>query len=151
MKHIKRSIGLVLVMVLSSCSENTSNQEIGALAGTVVGGIVGAQVGDGDGQIIAAYTGAVVGSIIGSNIGATMDEVNRMKMAEVLENTKTDHSRSWVDPDTNARYTVKPTKTIKQNTRICRNFTMSIVIDGELKTAHGVACRDVNGNWKVVD
>ena len=140
---------LIIVLLLPSCSRDPDNQDIGTITGAVVGGIVGNQIGDGQGKVVATGIGVMVGSIIGGNIGASMDEVNRMKMSQALENTKTNHSRSWVDPNTNTKYIIKPTKTTDQNNVICRNFTMSVVIDGKIQVANGVACRDPKGNWVI--
>ena len=134
---------------LVSCSGETPNQDVGTIVGSIAGGIIGSQIGDGEGRVAATAIGATVGGILGSNVGASMDELNRMKMSKALEETKTNHSRSWVDPDTNAKYTIKPTKTIDINNKVCRNFTMSVVIDGKLETAFGVACRDDKGIWKI--
>ena len=143
-------LSLIIPLSLTACGPNANNQDVGVIAGSIVGGIVGSQVGDGDGKAAATAVGIVAGSIIGGNIGASMDELNRLKMSEALEDTKTNHARSWVDPDNNAKYTVKPTKTVYEKDTVCRNFTMSVVIDGKLETASGVACRDKNGNWNIV-
>jgi len=141
----------VSIFILSSCAEDASNRDIGTITGGVIGGVLGAQFGKGDGQVAAAAAGAILGGVIGGNVGESMDELNRMKMAKVLENTKTNHSHSWIDPDSKAKYTVKPTKTIHKASTVCRNYTMSVVIDGNLETAQGEACRDANGNWNIVD
>lgn len=150
MKFNKVLVSLVIPLSLTACGPDANNQDVGVIAGSIVGGIIGSQVGDGEGRVAATAVGAVAGSIIGGNIGASMDELNRMKMSEALEDTKTNHSRSWVDPDNNAKYTVKPTKTVYEKDTVCRNFTMSVVIDGKLETASGVACRGENGGWDIV-
>ncbi|MBT4885222.1 MAG: glycine zipper 2TM domain-containing protein [Legionellales bacterium] len=141
----------VSVLLLVSCAEDISNRDLGTMTGGVIGGVLGAQFGKGDGQVAAAAAGAILGGVIGGNVGESMDELNRMKMAKVLENTKTNHSHSWVDPDSKAKYTVKPTKTIHKDNTVCRNYTMSVVVDGNLETAQGLACRNANGNWDIVN
>jgi surface antigen len=157
MKNIKFVFVAMIMFVISSCdnSATSNNSELGVITGGVIGAVVGSQFGGGDGKILAATAGAVAGGYIGSQIGENMDKVNRMKVNDALENTKTNQSRSWVDPDTKAQYTIKPTKTINQTTefgeKVCRKYMMSIVIDGKLDTATGTACRDKNGDWQVAE
>ncbi len=157
MKNVKFMVVASTILAISSCdnSANSDNSELGTITGGVIGAVVGSQFGGGDGKILAAVAGAAAGGYIGSQIGANMDKVNRMKVNEALENTKTNQSRSWVDPDTKVQYTIKPTKTIKQadksGEKICRKYIMSIVVDGELETATGNACRGKDGTWQVAE
>jgi surface antigen len=138
------------LLILASCGQQgMSNKDAGALTGGIVGGILGAQFGDGEGQVAAAAAGALIGSMIGTNVGESMDQANRTKVAEVLETAKTNQSQTWVDPDTKTEYTVKPTKTTYKSHTVCRNYTMSVVIDGKLQTANGIACKDAQGNWQI--
>ena len=152
MKMMLQTVGVSGLLMLAACDNSQlTNQDVGAMTGGVVGAVLGSQFGKGDGKVAAAAAGAVVGGIVGGNIGSSLDELNRMKMANVLETTQTNHAHSWVDPDTNTKYTVKPTKTIKTDQRVCREYTMSIVVDGSLQTAKGTACRDASGNWAIVN
>ena len=138
-------------MLLTSCnSDSISNKDAGAITGGVVGGLLGSTIGKGSGRGVAIAAGAVAGTLIGSNIGESMDEANRVKMSDALENTQSSHSRTWTDPDTKARYTIKPDKSYYKGNDVCRNYKMSVVIDGELQNANGTACRDANGNWQIV-
>lgn len=153
MNNMKVALAAAVILAVSSCdnSSTSNNNELGTLTGGVIGAVVGSQLGGGDGKVLAAVAGAAAGGYIGGQIGASMDKVNRMKVNDTLENTKTNQSRSWVDPDTKAQYTVKPTKTIKEADKVCRDYMMSVVIDGNLETATGTACRDKNGNWQVAE
>ena len=153
MNNMKFSLIAGAMLALSSCdnSASSNNGELGTLAGGVIGAVVGSQFGGGDGKILAAVAGAAAGGYIGGQIGANMDKVNRMKVNDTLENTQTNQSRSWVDPDTKAQYTVKPTKTITEANKVCRDYMMSVVIDGKLETATGSACRGKDGNWQVAE
>lgn len=149
-KTLRKVAYLSGILIVASCSQqNLSNKDAGAITGGIVGGILGAQFGDGDGQVAAAAAGALIGGMVGSNVGESMDQANREKVAIVLDTSKTNQAHSWVDPDTRAEYTVKPTKTTYKSNTVCRDYTMSVVIDGKLQTANGVACKDAQGNWQV--
>ena len=149
-QSLRTALCMTGLLCIASCTQQpASNQQVGTIAGGVVGGILGAQFGKGDGQVAAAAAGAIVGGMIGGSVGESMDEVNRAKMAQVLETSKTNQAQTWVDPDTHTEYTVKPTKTLYKANTVCRNYTMSVVIDGKLQTASGVACKDAQGNWQI--
>lgn len=144
-------MALAAVLCLSSCNNDYfSKQDMGAVTGGLVGGVIGAQFGKGDGQVAAAAAGAILGSMVGNSVGASMDEQSKAKMADVLENTQTNHSRTWVDPDGNKKYTVKPVSTVKENNKVCRKYKMSVVIDDKLESAAGKACRNDDGTWTIV-
>lgn len=149
-KILRNTACLSGLLIIASCGQqNISNKDAGAITGGIVGGILGAQFGNGEGQVAAAAAGALIGSMVGGNVGESMDQANRTKVAHVLETSKTNHAQSWVDPDTHTEYTVKPTKTTYKSNTVCRNYTMSVVIDGKLQTAKGVACKDAQGNWQI--
>ena len=136
---------------LTSCSNMGENQQVGSITGGVIGGLLGSQVGGGSGRTAAIIGGSIIGSMIGGNVGSQMDDANRLRVAHALENTRLNHSRSWVDDDTGYRYTVVPTKTYHQHGKLCRQYTTSILVDGELKNAKGTACRNKEGNWIIVN
>lgn len=37
------------------------------------------------------------------------------------------------------------------DTSYCREYTRQIVIDGEEQSAHGTACRQPDGTWRIID
>lgn len=137
-----------LVVALSGCALTEGNQEgTGAVIGGALGGILGSQVGSGSGNTAAIIVGTLAGAAIGSRIGRTMDEVDRMKMAQALETQPTGAPTRWVNPDNNTSYTVTPTRTFETAQGPCRDFTMDALIDGRTEQVTGQACRGPNGNW----
>src|SRR3990172_5801506 len=143
-----RIAAVVLVSTLAAAG-CTANKELGGQAvGGALGGLLGAQIGDGTGQLAATAAGAVLGAYLGGQVGRSMDEVDRIKAHQALERAPTGHSVAWVNPDSRAEYTVRPTRTYDTPSGPCREYTTSGNIDGKRTTMHGTACRQSDGSWK---
>lgn len=155
-KLIKVSTAVILSLSLGACAApgqqgGISNQTGGALTGGVLGGLLGSQVGHGDARVAAIVGGTLLGSYMGSRVGASMDETDRMRLANSLESTPTNQSSTWVNPDSNQRYTVVPVETYQNQGRVCRRFKSTVIIDGQRTTAMGRACRDGRGVWHMAN
>lgn len=144
---------LVLVMSVSliSCSTNTQkeNTGIGVATGAVAGGLLGSLVGGGTGKAVAIGVGIVAGALVGGAIGHSMDSSDHAHLNNAVTTGK---PTSWQNAKTHSTYTVVPSKhyvTVKGN-KYCRNYTTTAVIDGKTSSVHGVACRQTDGSWKVV-
>ncbi len=59
-------------------------------------------------QIAAVLAGAVVGGIIGGVIGNYMDKSDQKRVQKALKEVPTNKSRSWTNPQTGHRFTIKP-------------------------------------------
>lgn len=137
-----------LTLAIAGCAtDQGQQQQTGTVVGGVLGGVLGSQIGGGRGTTAAIIVGTIAGAAIGGNIGRTMDEVDRMRMAQTLETQPTGSSNQWRNPDSGANYTVTPTRTFEQNQRPCREYTMDAVIDGRLEQVTGTACRSPSGEW----
>jgi len=135
---------------LTGC-ETTTHAQQGEVVGGVLGGVLGSQVGDGSGQTAAIIIGTMAGSMIGRHIGQTMDDVDRMKTAETLNNNRTGQSTTWTNPDTGEEYTVTPTRTFEESSGPCREFELDATVGGEPgQTVNGTACLQADGSWKIV-
>jgi surface antigen len=125
---------------LTGC-ETTTHAQQGEVIGGVLGGVLGSQVGEGSGQTAAIIIGTMAGSMIGRHIGETMDDVDRMKTAEALNNNRTGQSTTWTNPDTGEEYTVKPTRTYEESGAPCREFELDATVGGEPdQKVYGTAC-----------
>lgn len=143
-------LGFVLLFAISACSSTQGQQEdTGALIGGALGGLLGAQVGGGRGTTAAIILGTLIGSDIGRNVGRTMDEVDRMRMAQALETQRTGSATRWRNPDSAAAYSVTPTRTYETRRGPCREFVMRATIDGVQDNVTGTACRSNNGVWRI--
>ncbi len=141
---------LVVLSTLTAC-ETTTHAQQGEVIGGVLGGVLGSQVGEGSGQTAAIIIGTMAGSMIGRHIGQTMDDVDRMKTAEALNNNRTGQSTTWTNPDTGEEYTVTPTRTFEESEGPCREFELDATVGGEPdQKVYGTACLQADGSWKVV-
>lgn len=137
-------------VLVTGCATHQGQQEqSGAVIGGVLGGLLGSQVGGGRGTTAAVIAGTLAGAAIGGNIGRTMDEVDRMRMAQALETQPTGSSGNWQNPDNRAAYSVTPTRTFETARGPCRDFTMDAQIDGRTERVVGTACRTADGNWRI--
>ena len=141
----------IIALPLVTGCETTTNAQKGEIIGGVLGGVVGSQVGDGTGQTVAIIVGTMAGSMIGRQIGQTMDDVDRMKTAQALNNNRSGQSTTWTNPDTGEQYTVTPTRTYEQSGGPCREFELDATVGGEPgQSVTGTACLQADGTWKVV-
>jgi surface antigen len=131
----------LLIFTLGGCA-GMSKQDAGVLTGGAIGGAVGSLFGGGSGKIVAAIGGA---------IGKSMDDVDRMKMMQALDQSRTGHSIYWRNPDSGYEYSVRPTKTYYRGDQPCRDFTTTAIIGAKRETIYGHACRKADGTWKVVN
>jgi surface antigen len=145
---------LVLVaamgLTLAAGCETMTHAEQGEVIGGVVGGVVGAQIGEGSGQTAAIIIGTLAGAMIGRHLGETMDDVDRMKTARTLNDSRTGESTTWVNPDTGYEYTVTPTKTFEESGGPCREFSLNATVGGQPdQEVYGTACLQADGSWLV--
>lgn len=135
---------------------NTYGQTIGTVAGAVLGSIIGSEIGGGRGTTAAVTLGAVIGAIIGSEAGKAIDEGDLMRSEEVAQKTMDDNpdgeTSNWNNPDSGNSGTITPQTTYKnEEGEDCRDFESTMTIDGKTEVAHGRACLQPDGSWKIVN
>ena len=139
---------LTATLALGGCANYQGQHEReGMLIGGVLGGILGANVGGGSGRTAAIIVGTMVGSSIGQSVGQSMDELDRMKTAQTLENVRTGVSSQWRNPDTGYSYQVTPTNTYETERGPCREYVIDATIGGRPEKVCGTACRSADGDW----
>lgn len=151
---------LVTALVLSACAESDSDrqtaQAVGGVVGAVVGNIVGSKVGSGDGKQIARGIGTVAGIFIGRAIALELterdEELAQDATDDSMENDGEGETTVWRNPDSGNEGTVTPTsetyETVQEEE--CRDFESTVTVEGETEVAHGRACRQEDGSWKIV-
>ncbi|MCP4188204.1 MAG: hypothetical protein GY763_11445 [Gammaproteobacteria bacterium] len=149
MKRITQVFITTITIVSLTFGCTTTHEQSGALTGALVGAAVGSTVGSGRGNALAIWLGAVVGASIGTTIGKYMDEQDRLRTSNILETKRTHSSTTWINPDTQHKYTVTPTRTYHRAAGPCREFTLDAKIGGKTEEIYGVACRQADGSWKV--
>jgi len=146
--HAPLAMAVAAALAMAACESPPSKQDVGAVSGAVIGGVVGSTIGGGTGRTVAIVAGTVAGALLGSHIGKRMDEADRMKAAQALENAPTGQQTTWRNPDSGAQYTIAPTRTYEAAGAPCRDFTVVSTVEGKSDTVKGTACRQADGTWK---
>jgi surface antigen len=125
---------------------------VGGLGGAAAGGLIGAAAGGG-GKGIAA--GVILGGLLGGAVGNVLDQRDR-KLAQQaaqksLESAPSGSTTAWKNPDNGNSGTVTPNRTYQTaNGQYCREYTQTINVGGKKQTSYGTACRQPDGQWKIV-
>jgi surface antigen len=156
MNHIKLLI-LAAALTLTGCASESYRGErevSGGLVGAALGGLLGAQFGSGSGSAAGAAAGVLIGALLGSEIGHSMDEMDRMRANEAVVKS---HSAplgeqvTWNNPESGHYGSVTPTRDGTSNSgNYCREFHETVTIGGKTEQAYGIACRQPDGSWRIV-
>ncbi len=147
---------MALALALAGCTANVGPKTAaGTLLGAAAGGIAGSQVGKGRGKLVATGVGTLLGALIGNEIGRSLDRADRLAMQRTtqrtLETGQVGTTRTWKNPDSGNQGTVTPKKTYQRpDGTYCREFQQTITVGGRTEQAYGTACRQPDGNWKIV-
>ena len=157
MRYAKMAVvGVVaLGLGLAACQQQGPKQTIGTLGGAALGGLAGSQIGKGKGQLVAVGAGVLLGAFLGSEVGKSLDKADQayaqQTTNEALETNRSGQQSTWSNPDSGNRGAVTPTRTTYNDAgQPCREFQQTIVVGGKTQTAYGTACRDANGDWRIV-
>lgn len=155
---LKTASAVLLALVFLAGCENSpygTKQTAGGVLGAAGGGLLGAQFGSGKGQLAATAAGVFIGALLGSEIGRSMDDVDRMKANNAINQA---HSAplgdtiSWNNPDSGNSGTVTPVRDgTSSSGQYCREFQQTVVIGGQVEEGYGVACRQPDGTWRIRD
>ncbi len=149
-KLITGLLALLCSVTLVGC-QNMSNQDVGTLTGAVAGGLLGSTVGGGSGKVLAIAAGSIAGAVIGGSIGKNMDDTDRMRMNQALENNQPGQPAYWHNRSTGTAYEVVPTKNVRVGrNEYCREYHTTATINGKKQNIYGTACRQPDGSWKSV-
>ena len=156
-KSVAGASCVALTLVAAGCAQDgtldrrTLGSGIGAAAGVALGSAIGA----GGGRTAAMIAGGLIGSLIGSEFGRLLDENDRLKAEQTaqdaLENYPSGSSATWSNPDKEVYGEVTPEPPYRNAGQICRDYTQTIVVEGRRETARGVACRNPDGTWRIVN
>ena len=156
MNHIKLLI-LAAVLTLSGCASDSYRGEretTGGLVGAALGGLLGAQFGSGSGAAAGAAAGVLIGALLGSEVGHSMDEVDRMRANEAVvkaHSAPLGEQIAWNNPESGHSGSVTPTRDgTSDSGNYCREFDETVSIGGKIEQAYGIACRQPDGTWRIV-
>ncbi|MCX7353556.1 MAG: RT0821/Lpp0805 family surface protein [Alphaproteobacteria bacterium] len=157
MSLAKLGIAVVCVAMLGACAQQDSGgigtkTAVGAAGGAAGGGLIAAAAGGGAPAIAA---GVIVGGLLGGAAGNMLDDQDKRTAQQTtqnsLESTPTGQASTWKNPDNGNSGTVTPTRTYTNaQGQNCREFQQTISVGGKIEQGYGTACRDANGNWRIV-
>lgn len=159
---LKNILGLCLASTMViACTANggttpqIKKQDIGAISGAVIGGVLGSNVGGGKGRLIATGAGTLLGALAGSSIGASLDKADEIYAQRAWQQAHTapvGETITWTNPETGNRGSYTPQREGRtQDSRTCREYEQTIIIDGQAETGVGVACQNANGTWQIAN
>lgn len=71
------------IAIFSAGCETTSNRDMGTAVGALLGGLLGSQIDDKGGR--GALIGALVGGVVGRMIGHYMDESDKQRLVQTID------------------------------------------------------------------
>ncbi len=142
-------------LALAACEGAGTKQTVGTLGGAAAGGLLGAQIGGGRGQLAAVAAGTLLGAFLGSELGKSLDRADQLAAQQAATQAHTapmNQTVAWNNPDSGHSGTVTPVRdgTNTQTGAYCREYQTTIVVGGQTEQAHGTACQQPDGSWKVI-
>lgn len=141
--------------LLVACEGMGQKESAGTLIGAGTGAVIGAQAGKGEGRLVGVAVGTLLGALIGGEIGRSMDRADRLAAQQAYQEAQVapiGNTISWDNPDNGHYGSVTP---VRQGTNdatgeYCREFQQTVTIGGQTQQAYGVACRQPDGSWRIV-
>ena len=147
-------VSLVGLLVLSGCDNMGSKQTGGAIIGGAGGALAGAQFGGGKGKLVTTAIGTLLGAAVGSSVGSSLDELDQMKAHQAFNQAAVapvGQSIAWNNPNSGHSGTVVVTRDgTSTSGAYCREFQNTVIIGGQPQSSYGTACRQPDGNWKII-
>ncbi len=157
MKFKTVAAAALIVLFAAACSNSGygEKQTVGTVGGAAIGGLLGSQFGSGTGRLVATGAGVFIGGLVGSEIGRTMDEQDRMRADQAVNQAHTapvGETIAWNNPESGNSGAVTPVRDGTSTSGLyCREFQQTITVNGRTESAYGTACREPDGTWKIVE
>lgn len=138
------------IVFLPGCATDSSKSNTGTVVGALLGGILASKTGDDHkaGRILA---GAAIGGLLGRTIGKHMDDNDRKKVAESLEQSEAGETSAWTNEKTGNKYDFTPgEKYTSSEGYQCREFVQEVIVNGKREKVNGTACKEPEkGQWSL--
>ena len=142
-----------LSLLTAGCHATGHKQAVGTIGGAAVGGIIGSQFGSGGGQVAATIGGALIGGLIGSHIGQQLDEADRIRSQQAMNQAHMvpiGQQIAWNNPNSGNYGTITPVRDGTSGSgQYCREYQQTIVVGGKSEQAYGTACQQPDGSWEI--
>ncbi len=129
------------------------SETLGTIIGAATGGLLGANIGRGDGRLAAVGAGTLLGAVIGGTLGRNVDRVDgRCGAPRRVEYVPARAPVAWRDPDAGLHRRTRDGGSYDRGYGdYCRPYETTVNIDGRTEIVRGLACREADGRWRVVE
>lgn len=131
----------------------------GAYAGSRLFGGSNGMIGKGSTtQMIGVAGGTLLGALIGGSVGSSLDRADQNAVPRA-QTRRGAPDISWSDPDSDTSRAAParpaPARIIREGRdrdtgELCREFVQEIQVGGRIEKGWGIACRQEDGSWRVV-
>ena len=158
MKQASKSVAIaaLLALIVAGCTARSGQKEqVGTLIGAATGAAIGSQIGGGSGTVLAIAAGTLLGALAGNEVGRSLDTVDKLAMADAerqAARAPLGETIKWRNSKSGNHGQVTATREGRSTAgRYCREFQQVVVIGGKEENAYGIACRQPDGSWKIVN
>jgi surface antigen len=144
---------LAVAAALAGCATDARHTEVSDAA---VASLLRSQVGDDKGQLAPLAAGTLLAPFSGSEAGKSLDRADRRHAEEAarksLDSAPNGQASSWTNPENRHAGTFTPINTYRSaDGLLCRDYDMSVTVDGRTQAAAGTVCQASAGAWRVVE
>jgi surface antigen len=98
-----------------------------------------------------AIVAAMAGGLVAGDVGAGLSQAERLRAVETeyraLEYARVGDSMSWGEKPSGRWGEVTPASPYRVGSQDCRQYTHTVHLDGQSRSARGTACRNPDGSW----
>ena len=162
MKTVHQKLGIssiaavaLVALLLSGCVTQGNQKEVaGTLIGAGLGGWAGSNIGGGKGRLAATAAGVLIGGLVGRGVGQSLDRIDKMHANSAYQKAQyapIGEPIRWSNPNTGNSGSVTPVREGNHYSgAYCREYNTTVSIGGRTESAHGTACRQPDGSWKMI-
>lgn len=149
-------IAALLGATLAGCQTSSmgAKEGVGTVGGAVAGGLIGSRFGGGTGKLVAVGVGTLLGAFVGREIGSSLDKADQQyadQAATRAYSAPIGQPIRWNNPQSGNQGAIVPIRDgYAEGGAYCREFQQTIVVGGRTEQAHGTACRQPDGSWKIM-
>lgn len=144
----------ILALPVGACqtSSMSGSETIGTLGGAVAGGLLGSRFGGGTGKLATTAVGTLLGAYAGRELSRRFSDGDRVTASDAEERAVANNQTiTWNNPQNGNSGAIQPVRTYQDSSgQTCRDYTHTVMIEGKKEVARGTACRQADGNWKLV-
>ncbi|MDE1149560.1 MAG: RT0821/Lpp0805 family surface protein [Azospirillaceae bacterium] len=150
--HYRQFYGADVGIDAGRCDRGAVGINLGTVVGALLGGIAGSQFGHGGGKAAMTGAGVLLGALAGNAAFNRMDDSDQGCFAQTMEKAPDGQPIVWNNPDNGAQYQMTPVKTWEESPdNYCREYQSVATVGSRPQTVTGTACRQPDGQWKIVN